>query len=145
MAESLLQQPELTGREHELSKLKKTLDNAINGKGSTTFIAGEAGIGKTRLVSELKKYCQEKDVNTIKGWCLAESLEPLMPIRSALRETGLYHLVSGDSPPLVVSAYLINEANHIIEFIQNSAEERKSSGIRWDSSTLFFILNSNNI
>ena len=54
MEELALKQPELIGREEELSKLKERLNNAIAGKGSAIFISGEAGIGKTRLVSEVR-------------------------------------------------------------------------------------------
>lgn len=114
MTELALQQPELIGRAEELNKLKQSLDNAIAGKGSTIFISGEAGIGKTRLVSELIKEAEVKNVQLIQGWCLAESLEPLMPIKSALREAGLFHLISGDPPPLVVSAYLMDGAGILI-------------------------------
>lgn len=113
MEELILQQPELIGREEELKKLMRSLDNAIAGKGSTIFISGEAGIGKTRLVSELIKYGGNK-VHVIQGWCLAESLEPLMPLRTALRDAGMLHLVSGEPPSLVVSAYLMNEAGILI-------------------------------
>jgi tetratricopeptide (TPR) repeat protein len=114
MEELALQQPELVGREEELNKLRQSLDNAIEGKGSTVFIAGEAGIGKTRLVSELIKYAESRGAQVIRGWCLAESLEPLMPIKTALREAGLFHLISGEPPPLLVSAYLMNEAGLLI-------------------------------
>lgn len=109
-----LRQPELVGREEELDKLSQSLDNAISGKGSTVLIAGEAGIGKTRLVSELKKAAESNNVNIVQGWCLAESLEPLMPVKSALREAGLLHLVSSEPPPLAISAYLMNDAGKLI-------------------------------
>ncbi len=114
MEESALRQPELIGREAELSQLKQALDNAVSGKGSTIFIAGETGIGKTRLVSELITEAEAKNCQIIRGWCLAESLEPLMPVKTALREAGLLHLISGDPPPLVVSAYLMNDAGMLI-------------------------------
>ncbi len=114
MPELAIQQPALIGRETELTKLKHSLDNSLVGKGSTIFIAGEAGIGKTRLVSELIKAAESKNVQVIQGRCLLESLEPLMPIKSALREAGLFHLISGDPPPLVVSAYLMNDAGLLI-------------------------------
>ncbi len=104
--------------------MKKSLDNAIAGKGSTIFIDGEAGIGKTRLVSELNIYAKEKGINIIQGWCLAESLEPLMPIKTALREAGMFHLISGDPPPKVVSAYLVNDAGMLMNKV-----EREESGL----------------
>ncbi len=122
MEELVLQEPELVGRDEELSKLKKSLDNAIEGNGSTIFIAGEAGIGKTRLVTELKKEAGARGVNLVQGWCLAESLEPMMPIKIALRQAKLSHLISGDPPPLVLSAYLMNDAGMLI----SKAERLKS-------------------
>ncbi|MFO7618510.1 MAG: tetratricopeptide repeat protein [Thermoplasmata archaeon] len=114
MEEYALRQPELIGRDIELARLKKSLQNALEGRGSTIFIAGEAGIGKTRLVSELISDAEKKGAQVIRGWCLAESLEPLMPIKTALREAGLFHLISGDPPPLVVSTYLMNDAGMLI-------------------------------
>ncbi|MBI5000952.1 MAG: tetratricopeptide repeat protein [Euryarchaeota archaeon] len=113
MKEMALNQSELVGRGEDLGKLKAKLDDALHGKGSTVFIAGEAGIGKTRLVSELIKYGGET-LHVVQGWCLAESLEPLFPFKTALREAGLFHLISGHPPPLVVSAYLMNEAGMLI-------------------------------
>lgn len=127
MEELAFQQPEFIGRTQELAKLKQLVDTVLEGKGSTVYIAGEAGIGKTRLVSELKKHADEKGVNIIQGWCLAESLEPLMPIKTALREARMQHLISGDPPPMVVSAYLINESGMLI-----ARSERKESGLDAD-------------
>jgi predicted ATPase len=43
MTDLPIRQPALIGRDAELSKLKQSLDNAVAGKGSTVFIAGEAG------------------------------------------------------------------------------------------------------
>jgi tetratricopeptide (TPR) repeat protein len=37
-----------------------------------------------------------------------------MPVKTALREAGLFHLISGDPPPLVVSAYLLNNSGLLI-------------------------------
>ncbi|KYK27447.1 MAG: hypothetical protein AYK23_02315 [Candidatus Proteinoplasmatales archaeon SG8-5] len=123
MEELDLIEPELIGREEELQKLIKSLDKAIEGKGSTVFITGEAGIGKTRLVSESIKAAECEGALIIKGWCLAESLEPLFPIKTALREAGLLHLISGEPPPLVVSVYLMNDGG-----VPISKHEREELG-----------------
>ena len=43
----------LIGRAEELAQLERVLRRAWSGTGSTVLVAGEAGIGETRLVSEL--------------------------------------------------------------------------------------------
>jgi len=109
-----LRQPEHTGRDAELALLSDNLNESFKSRGSTVLIGGEAGIGKTRLVNELIKLAKEKDVRVMKGWCLAETLEPLMPFKTALAEMGQEHLISGDPPPLVVSVYLINDIGMLL-------------------------------
>jgi len=44
---------QLVGREQELNALRAAVDQAHSGIGSVVFIEGEAGIGKTRLLTEL--------------------------------------------------------------------------------------------
>jgi class 3 adenylate cyclase/tetratricopeptide (TPR) repeat protein len=46
---------EMVGREKELDRLELQVMKVINGQGSVVNIIGEAGIGKSRLVAELKK------------------------------------------------------------------------------------------
>jgi predicted ATPase len=42
----------LVGRADEVHTLTRALEDAIAGRGSVVFVAGEAGIGKSRLVAE---------------------------------------------------------------------------------------------
>jgi len=49
----------MIGREREFTDLKDAADNLMDGKGSIATIIGEAGIGKSRLVNELKSYLSE--------------------------------------------------------------------------------------
>jgi len=46
---------EMVGREQELNRLELQVMKLINGEGSVVNIVGEAGIGKSRLVAELKR------------------------------------------------------------------------------------------
>jgi len=46
---------ELVGRDRDLDRLELQVLKAINGEGSIVNIIGEAGIGKSRLLAELKK------------------------------------------------------------------------------------------
>jgi len=106
----LLLRPKLVDRELEMGKLTKAMESAMAGNGSTIFISGEAGVGKTRIVQELIKEAKTKDFRIMTGQCFTESLEPLMPIKNALKEVGLPHLISGDPPPLLISSYLVNDS-----------------------------------
>ena len=77
---SKLAEPVLVGREHELEILQQNLDLAVQGKGTTVFVSGEAGSGKTRLVNEfLSASKQKRDINQLSGWCLSKSGVPIFP------------------------------------------------------------------
>jgi DNA-binding SARP family transcriptional activator len=51
---------ELTGRDDEIAHLKAALDHACCGEGQMVSIIGDAGVGKSRLVAELKAYALAK-------------------------------------------------------------------------------------
>ena len=46
-------QSDFIGRQKELAVLVGALDDALSGKGQLVMLAGEPGIGKTRLAHEL--------------------------------------------------------------------------------------------
>jgi hypothetical protein len=49
--------PTVVGRSGELDALRAGLDAAIAGTGSTIVLVGEPGVGKTRLLRELRSWC----------------------------------------------------------------------------------------
>mgnify|MGYP001823195084 FL=1 len=58
---------EMVGRDWELDKLAGQVMKVINGKGSVVNVIGEAGIGKSRLIAELKKQEVVKGVTLLEG------------------------------------------------------------------------------
>ncbi len=48
----------------------------MSGKGVTVFISGEAGAGKTRLVTEFINIDRKKQVTVLTGWCLSDVAVP---------------------------------------------------------------------
>jgi class 3 adenylate cyclase/tetratricopeptide (TPR) repeat protein len=58
---------EMVGRDKEIDKLELQVMKARNGEGSVVNIIGEAGIGKSRLVAELKAREMMKRVTLIEG------------------------------------------------------------------------------
>ena len=76
-------EPGLVGRELELTELSKLYDLAVSGKGSTVFISGEAGVGKTRLINEFLDQKQKEEVRILSGWCLSQVSIPYFPFVEA--------------------------------------------------------------
>src|SRR3954464_6417923 len=77
----------LIGRAAELAALEAALADACLAQPSVAFVAGESGVGKTRLLAELERNAREQDVLVLTGDCvdLGESELPYVPLVSALR------------------------------------------------------------
>jgi len=61
----------MVGRDKELDMLELQVMKAVNGEGSIVNIVGEAGIGKSRLIAELKKREVIKKVTLFEGRALS--------------------------------------------------------------------------
>lgn len=68
-------QPDATtlGRERELDAIRSALARVVNGGGTSLAITGDAGVGKSRLVAELKRELEDRRVNRMEGACLSSS------------------------------------------------------------------------
>jgi DNA-binding SARP family transcriptional activator len=74
------------GRERELAMLIDVLEDAVAGRGRLVLVAGEPGIGKTRLVEELARRARERSVLVLTGRCYErEGAPPYWPWTQALR------------------------------------------------------------
>ena len=80
---TVLTEPVFVGREPELERLQELLDAARAGNGATSFIFGEAGAGKTRLVKEFLKTVRKEQVTVMKGFCLSKTPIPYFPFIEA--------------------------------------------------------------
>jgi serine/threonine protein kinase/tetratricopeptide (TPR) repeat protein len=58
---------EMIGREKELDKIQLQILKLLNFEGSILSVIGEAGIGKSRLVSEIKRRMDTKKINLLEG------------------------------------------------------------------------------
>lgn len=55
------------GREEELRELQQRLNHAIDGKCQFVVVAGEAGVGKTRLLDELESLAGARQIRVLHG------------------------------------------------------------------------------
>jgi len=76
-------EPVLVGRYQEIKRLIQHLESASKGKGTTVFICGEAGVGKTRLVNEFLSLAKKMRAEILSGWCLSEAAIPYFPFSEA--------------------------------------------------------------
>ena len=67
--QSQLRETALVGRTAELASLHQCLNRLTVGQGQIVSIIGEAGIGKSRLVTELKTYLGGQGANWLQGRC----------------------------------------------------------------------------
>ena len=56
------------GRQREMSELRASLDNAMSGNGRLVMLAGEPGIGKTRIAQELADQARALGAQVLWGW-----------------------------------------------------------------------------
>jgi len=76
--------PVLIGRERELSVLEDTLLAASRGDARVALIAGEAGMGKTRLAEELIGRARKIGFEVLTGACSEAELSlPYLPFVEA--------------------------------------------------------------
>jgi DNA-binding CsgD family transcriptional regulator/tetratricopeptide (TPR) repeat protein len=89
--------PVFVGRETALATLATGLDAAEAGHGSAVLVAGESGIGKSRLVAELGSRARERGFTVLTGECieLAEGDLPFAALVGALRS--LWRESDGDA------------------------------------------------
>jgi DNA-binding NtrC family response regulator/tetratricopeptide (TPR) repeat protein len=74
------------GREHELDLLRSRLAAAVRGQGQVVAIAGEAGIGKSRLIVELRRGLPDEQILCLEGHCLPYATPiPCLPLVELLR------------------------------------------------------------
>jgi class 3 adenylate cyclase/tetratricopeptide (TPR) repeat protein len=74
------------GREKEMAILKEAFEKAKSGSGQVVGIVGEAGVGKSRLVLELKRMLPQDEYTYLDGRCLHYgSSMPYVPLLDILR------------------------------------------------------------
>ena len=80
--------PIIVGRTHELTAIADGLDAARGGRASALLLAGEAGVGKSRLVADAMRMGHDHGMRVLRGSCvnIGAAGVPYGPLVEALRE-----------------------------------------------------------
>ena len=92
--ESYLVAAEFVGREAEFDQLRAALDHALGGQGSAWLIGGESGVGKSRLLDELRTHALIAGALVLRGQAVAEAGTPYQIWRSPIRRLILHVEIS---------------------------------------------------
>ena len=100
--ESYLQAAQFIGRTKELEMLTQALSQAKWGQGRLYLVGGESGVGKSRLLDELRTVALVEGIQVLRGYSLEQGGLPHQLWRSAL-------------PPLFLSGDVSNEIATILK------------------------------
>ncbi|MFQ5856471.1 MAG: BREX system ATP-binding domain-containing protein [Anaerolineae bacterium] len=108
------------GREAEIGRLERFLDQALAGHGQVIFVTGEAGAGKTALVREFARRAQAKHHDMLVALGEADAQtgigDPYLPFREVLR------LLTGDMEAQLAEGAISSEnAGRLRDFVGVSA------------------------
>ena len=109
--ESYLQAAKFVGRNQELVRLTDAMQTMIGGQGSAWLVGGESGVGKSRLLDELRTQALVSGALVLRGQAIAEGGAPYQLWREALRrlclQTDLSELEAGVLKALVPDISLL--------------------------------------
>lgn len=142
---------DLVGRETEMQILQAAFERANTCQGGTIFLAGEAGVGKTRLAAELQAYAHQRGAWRLTGSSYyRDAHTPYFPFLEALR-TFFHHappreqerittFIEKSVPELrVMMPYISPKLNHM-DRVENDTDMALLRDINTDRNNLFYAI-----
>ncbi len=83
--DSFLQAARFVGRDADLARLTRRLADATAGRGGVRLVAGESGVGKSRLLEELRTLALVEGVLVVRGQAVRYGGGPYHPWRNVVR------------------------------------------------------------
>jgi class 3 adenylate cyclase len=116
------------GREDAMATLEREWAEAADGRRRVALLAGEPGIGKTRLAAEFARAVHERGAAVLAGRCYEEMLVPYQPFTEALG-----HYAAG-CPPAELAVQVASRRRELATLVPELAdaaggvEQRSTSG-----------------
>ncbi|MCB9646047.1 MAG: AAA family ATPase [Deltaproteobacteria bacterium] len=98
--------PRFVARQDEIGRLLKAVEDAERGRGGLYVVEGPSGIGKSRVVKELRSRVRRRTAVLV-GTCAPERGQPYLPIQGVLDEI---EAIADRSPPDVVKKIVGRDA-----------------------------------
>jgi tetratricopeptide (TPR) repeat protein len=105
--ESMLQTAPLVGRDGELARLEGALREALRGHGSTWLVGGESGVGKSRVLDELRTRAVVEGAVALRGQAVSQGGGPYQVWRDVVGALALRADIA-DSEAAVLRAVVPN-------------------------------------
>lgn len=83
--ESFLQAARFVGRNTEMTQLTASLNQAVDGESAAWLLAGESGVGKSRIIDELRTLALVKGAHVVRGQAVEVGSRPFQMWQMALR------------------------------------------------------------
>ncbi|HKQ57656.1 MAG TPA: tetratricopeptide repeat protein, partial [Candidatus Eisenbacteria bacterium] len=98
----------LVGRDRPLATLRTMHADMRRGEGGAVAIAGEAGVGKTRLIEEFRAACRPEGTRVISSSCMFGGVgSPYAPFAEAFRQ---YFALRGVTSASALQSFLVDKA-----------------------------------
>jgi DNA-binding SARP family transcriptional activator len=103
--------PPFFGRERELELAEELLESVLAGRGQALFVAGAAGIGKSRFAKQVVGVAEEHGAITLEGRSYEVEAASYQPVREMLRQ--LLTMPAESRPDGGASVRLLESAVHL--------------------------------
>lgn len=111
--ESFLQAARFVGRENEMKLLTDALNNAIDGEQSAWLIAGESGVGKSRIIDELRTQAMVNGAIVMRGQAVSVGSRPYEIWQTPLRWLCLLDDFLSDGDIALIKSF-VSDVNNLI-------------------------------
>ncbi len=120
----LMPNTKMIGREKEKAVIESSLRDALESRGRTVLVSGEAGIGKTTLVEHLKSKAEALGMTVLLGeTTVQDTLVPYLPFQRALSSIIDTELFQSEEFVHFDEVFLISKIGLLISHVSRSPEE----------------------